>query len=144
MSFGSRADFLKPCKRRYGEFTMPSTGEVFRYRSLSEREFAAFEMDSLKETDDGLRTDEQRLEDARQRLIVLCLCDDNGERLLTDADTDAIGEKDARDTGALYDALREHCGIAKRVREAQLRATKKNSKRVTDEISPSGSPGDSE
>jgi hypothetical protein len=124
---------------------MPSTGEVFRYRSLSEREFASYEMDSLKETDEGLRTDETRLEDARQRLIVLCLCDGEGNRLLTDADVDAIGELDAGDTGALYDVLREHCGIAKRVREAQAKreAAKKNPNGAHAGTSPSGSPGDS-
>lgn len=128
MTFASRADFLAPCPRRYGTFHLPHSGCTVRYRSLSEAEFARFEMESLKQTDDGLRTDEQRLEDCRGRLIVLCLCDADGKRILSDADVDAIGDLDAADTSALYDVLREHCGIARRVREAQARreGAKKN------------------
>ena len=130
---------MQPCKRRYGTFTMMAAGLTVRYRSLSEAEFSAFEMDSLKQTDDGLRTDEERLEDARQRLIVLCLCDGDGAQLLNAGDVEAVSQWDAGDTAALYDVLREHCGIAKRVRDA----AKKNL-RARDATSPTGSPGGSE
>ncbi len=135
--FGTRGDFLAPCPRRYGEFTMPSTGVTYRYRSLSEAEFSEFEMALYVRDDDGLRTDDDRHKDMRGRLIVLCLCDENGERILTDGDVEKIGQLDAGDTGALYDALKEHCGLARRVRDAQAKreAAKKNLKEVPDETS---------
>ncbi len=126
--FVSRGDFLAPCPRRYGTFQMPTTGQTVRYRSLSEAEFSDFEMALYTRDEEGLRTDDDRHKDMRGRLIILCVCDAAGERILNDGDVAAIGQLDAGDTGALYDVLREHCGLARRVRDAQLKreAAKKN------------------
>lgn len=130
--FASRGDFLASCQRRYGTFDLPVSGLTVRYRSLSESEFAQFEMDAYRRGDEGLETDEDKLASTRERLIILCLCDGEGNRLLNDGDLDAVGQLDAGDTGALYDVLKEHCGIARRVREAKQRqeALKKTSNRT--------------
>lgn len=142
--FVSRGDFLAGCRRRFGTFTLPHSGQSVRYRSLSEAEFARFEMQTYKPSQEGegLETDPDALLNARERLIVLCLCDEAGNRLLTDADVDAISQLDAGDTGALYDVLREHCGIARRVREARARqeALKKSSPPIAAGDSPSALP----
>ncbi|MDE2426779.1 MAG: hypothetical protein KGO96_12830 [Elusimicrobia bacterium] len=127
----TRADFLRPCQRRFGELTLPFSGLTVRFRSLSELEFSQFEMDSLRASGDGdsFEPSDEAVRSTRARLIVLCLCDEGGVRILTSDDIESIECLDAGDTAALYDVLRDHCGLARRVTEAMARreAAKKNS-----------------
>jgi len=109
----SRADLLSPCKRRFGQCTLPISGAEVRFRSLSELEYSRFETDRMKRDDDGrLVTDESKLTGTRARLIVLCLCDESGERILGDADADGVQESlDIADSTFLFGELQKFCGM---------------------------------
>jgi hypothetical protein len=59
-------------------------------------------------------------------LIVLCLCDGNGERLLSDADTNSLKELDSTDTAYLQDEIQQHIGF----KEGDIEGLVKNSETV--------------
>jgi hypothetical protein len=88
-----------------------------RIRSLKETERSAYEAERFG-TDGDLQADRQL--DAKVRLIALCVCDGDGEPLLSPADVVALGERDGAFTGLMFDECFEHCGFSKRDREAIL------------------------
>lgn len=116
----TRATFLGGLQRRYGELVLPVAGVAVRYQSLSEREMSVYELARWDRDEEGnLQASDEALRTARARLIVLCLVDGDGNRLLTDADLEQVMLLDAVDMGALYDVLRDHCGIDRRVSAAK-------------------------
>jgi hypothetical protein len=92
--YASRADFLVPAARRIKDVTLPVRGIKLRIRSLFEGEKEAYE--ALLVTSKGDVTRDTML-NARRRLIALCLCDDKGERILSDADLDSMKALDGAD-----------------------------------------------
>ena len=101
--------FGKKPARRYCELTMPISGHRVRIQSLTERELSRYQMATLASSGTGLKR--SRLEDANRRLIVLCLVDSAGNRLLNDSHLERLAEWDAADTAYLYDQCASHCGI---------------------------------
>lgn len=119
----SRQTFLAGCQRRYSTELLPVSGVTVRFQSLSEGEMSAYEMAEFKRDIDGnllrdefgrLVRDEEAISDSRGRLIVKCLVDAEGNRLLTDSDIEQVRLLDSEDTMHLYSVLRKHCGIDKR------------------------------
>lgn len=104
----TRTDFLKPATRRYKNVTLPVSGNLCRIRSLMEGEKEAYEAATLSASG-GVRKD--RLENARRRLIVLCLVDDNGDPLLTAGDLDTLKTLDGADMATLQNEIMEHVGF---------------------------------
>lgn len=86
---------------------IPGLGHV-KIRSLKERERSQFETDAL---DDDGDLDRDSLLTAKRRLIILCVVDANLEPLLTDADLDALANKDGAILNALYKVCAEFSGI---------------------------------
>lgn len=109
MSVATRELFLAQPKPRYTEFTLPVAGLTVRMRSLSELERTQYENSRFGR--DG-KLIPGRLEDAKSRLICLCLVDDAGGQLLKAGDEQAVLQMDAADTGALYDACWDHVGFS--------------------------------
>lgn len=94
------------CRRRF-QVLKTLIGDV-RIRSLTERERAQFETDIVQDDQD---LDRDRLLDAKRRLVVLTVCDADGNPVLSVDDVAALGEVDAAITGQVYDAARKLCGF---------------------------------
>ena len=78
----------------------------FRIRSMTEGERGTIEASVLYADD---RAAAAKL--LKPRLICACLVDDDGDRIFSDADLDAITGLDSSVTSALADAIEQHCGI---------------------------------
>lgn len=127
--FASRADLLAPRGVRYGTMTLPVSGKMVRYRSLSDREYSQFQMGATREDPDGnLLDDPVRIATTRARLIVLCLVDQNGTAIFSEADISALAESlDSADSASLFDRLKDHCGLNRKKPLAErLEAEKKS------------------
>lgn len=87
---------------------------------------SAHEFGSLERDETGkFTTTDDAVNNARARLICVCLADGDGNRLLSDNDIEQVNILDSADTMALYDELREFLGISKRVERAE--SLRKNS-----------------
>ncbi len=126
--FTGRDEFLASKDRRYT--VVPVLGKKYRIRSLSEAEKSAFETDLYN---DGKGTPRERMLRAKPNLMVLCLVDAEGNRLLRDGDAAEIGEVDGLLTSKIYDAAWIHCGFAK----DDVENLAKNSPEIRDDGSPS-------
>jgi hypothetical protein len=51
---------------------------------------------------------EQKMKGFRVRFLVLCLCDDKGERLFSDADTEALGKKSSSSLNKAFESAWAH------------------------------------
>ena len=127
MTTTSRDELLRgPCRRHRD---VAVNGSQFRIQSLTEREKSRFETALLSKSGGVAKA---RLQDATRRLLVLCLVDDDGHRLLEDGDVDALGDVDGAITSGLYTACREHCGFE----EGDVEELAKNSHGLRVEPSP--------
>jgi hypothetical protein len=102
-----RGEFLAPSPRRFKVVPLADGNQV-RIRNLTELEKAEFEASVLTDKGD---LSSRLLRKHRMRLIVACVCDDQGNQVLTDADLPAIGAKDGAITTQLADECRKHCGF---------------------------------
>lgn len=75
----------------------------------------------------------------RSRLVVRCLCDDSGKRILQDGDVALVGQIDSLILGMIYDAALELNGMGKEADESLL----KNSPNGQSAVSGSASPATS-
>lgn len=105
--------------RRYREVTLPVSGHRVRIRSLSELELSTFQMATLSKKGEFAKA---RLTNANRRLIVICLVDQAGNRLLNDTNLGALANWDGADAAFLYTECAEHCGI----REQDIEELAKN------------------
>lgn len=97
-------------KRRYREVDLPTMGVRLRLQSLTERELAGYHQTAMAK--DGQKFKPERLLDATRRLIVLCLVDPAGNRLLNESHIAKLADWDAADTQYLYNQCAEHVGIS--------------------------------
>jgi len=107
-NYATRDQILSAPKRRFAEVDIPDWGK-FRVRSLTELERSKFEA-SIR--DKQGKVSNAKLLDLKCRLIVLCVVDENGDTLLTNADIDALREQDSCRTNQLVDAIQKHCGFS--------------------------------
>lgn len=104
-------------------------GIKFRIQSLTEKEKANYEADLMEK---GGGFNRNRLIDARLRLIIRCLVDEQGNQMLTDGDIKVLQEMDGGIVSELADHCRSHCGFD----ELDIEETLKNSASVRVESSP--------
>ena len=123
ISFADRASLLGLRQRRYAKFTLPRSGQTVRIRSLSDGEFSDFEDAGFEHDDDTgkLIVNAEQQRNARARLIVSTVCDESGTPVFTPADVDSVMEIDMDDAMALYDAIRDHVGVAGAVARKKAR-----------------------
>jgi hypothetical protein len=114
-------------KRRYAELTLPIAGHRVRIQSLTERETSEYQAAVLSRTGQMGSYSRQRLLDASRRLIVLCLVDTAGNRILNDTHVEQLAEWDAADTGYLYEECAKHVGL----KTADIEELAKNSSAIT-------------
>lgn len=99
-------------RRRFREVSLPVSGLAVRIRSLTESEVSAYYAHvATAKTDTGRN---KRIENANRRMFALCLVDHEGNRLLTDAEADCLGNLDAADSQELAVACQQHAGINQR------------------------------
>lgn len=105
---------LAATQRRYSAIrTLPVTGMRVRYRSLTESEYSQFEAATLTARDE--RTYNDRLKDAKVRLIILATVEAESDALVFKAsDAAFLKDVDARETRVLYTDAVEHVGTTNR------------------------------
>ena len=96
-------------KRRFREVHLPVCDATVRIRSLTEGELSSYQRKMFAKRGQGF--DQQGMVSANRRLFVLCLVDENGDRLFGDHDADKLADMDAADASALFEACAEHCGL---------------------------------
>ena len=101
-------ELFAPAARRYKYVTLPVSGKQVRIQSLTERETSLYESQALTKKGD-IRLN--KLEDANRRLIILCLVDGAGNRILNATHAPRIGEWDSADAKHLYQECASHTGI---------------------------------
>lgn len=134
--FADRAALLavaEKCPRRYRTETLPVCGLTVRIQSLNEGELSAYYTRTATAKSDTAR--EQRMRNATRRLFTLCIVDADGNRLLGDADTEALAGLDSKDSQVLATACQEHVGIAR----GEIEDLAKNSEATAADDSPTES-----
>ena len=127
----NREALLGKTKRRYKTVDLPG-GETARIQSLTEREKSEYECSVLSTRGRAVRS---KMTAATRALIVLCLVDNAGNRILADTDMEQLAAVDGGVTSAIYAAACEHCGFT----ADDIESLVKNSESVHVEGSPSSS-----
>lgn len=108
-ALATREQFLNGAvARRYANVALPVSGLTVRVRSLTELERSRHEQAILDSKGERIAA---RVRDSRIRLIVLCLVDERGDRLLNDTDVEQVGKLDMHDTKVLTDFLWDWLGF---------------------------------
>lgn len=105
----NKGELLSKTQRRYKMVPLPG-GDLARIQSLTEREKSEYECSVLSSRSG--RAIRSRMASATRALIILCLVDGNGNRLLGDEDHDKLSQVDGAVTAAIYTAASEHCGFS--------------------------------
>jgi hypothetical protein len=87
-------------------------------RSLSGAEKAKWEYDAISVSNtpkagSSITLTKDRMLTARERLVELATCNEDGSRFFKDGDASAIGKKNANIVSTLYDAAAKLSGISK-------------------------------
>jgi hypothetical protein len=127
--FAGKSDLLGLTQRRYRDVVI-SEQLKFRIQSLTEGEKSSYEASIL--TGAG-KVNKQKLLAARRRLLVMCLVDGEGLRLLTESDADQLAQMDGAVASRIYDVCQDHCGFS----DEDIEGLVKNSGRGLAEDSPS-------
>lgn len=118
----TRQSFLTGCKRRFKDIEL-SNGQTVRIRSLTEGEQSEYEMSIyerdgagmlVRDENGNLVRDDMAIVQNRSRLIVMCVVDAEGNRLLTDTDVAQVELMDGADIRWLYGSIQEHLGLLAR------------------------------
>lgn len=100
----SREQILDAPDRKTEDVDVPEWGGTVRVRSLSGAERDAYEAGIVQLRGDGSR--KITLANARARLVALTVCDEGGNRLFSEADVTALGEKSAAALERVFDVAR--------------------------------------
>lgn len=106
----SREQILGADDRKTQDVPVPEWGGTVRVRSLTGTERDAYEAGIVQLRGDGSR--KFTLQNARARLVSLALCNENGERMFTDADIKALGDKSAAALERVFDVARNLSGLS--------------------------------
>jgi hypothetical protein len=111
MTFLTKSDLLKKAVRRYLDFQITINGEsrTCRIQSLTEKERSDYEASMQLAKNNAIKS--QRMKDAKRRLIVLCVVDENGNTILTMADVKELENVDSQITSIIFNKCIEHVGF---------------------------------
>ena len=111
MTLLTRDQLLTPVERKIVRVDLSELGEdchVFvqgmtaKGRSHFERQFAG----------KSERASERRMAEIRERLMIACVCDGEGNRLLNKDDVEALGQQAASVVELIVDACQKVCGMS--------------------------------
>lgn len=110
MSFLTKTDLLKKAERRYLEFPVSICGDdkTCRIQSLTEKERSDYEA-AMQLASKANKA--QRMKDAKRRLIVLCVVDEENKPLLTMSDVKELEDVDSKTTSNIFNKCVEHVGF---------------------------------
>jgi hypothetical protein len=115
----SKEDILKAEDRATEEVEVPEWGGSVLVLGMTGRERDAYEV-SLRD----LRTGQRRpdaLNNVRAKIVARCVVDDDGNRLFTDADVAALGEKSAAAIDRVFDVAARLSGLSDEDQEDMVR-----------------------
>lgn len=95
--------------RSFVEFEVAEWGGSVLLAAMSAAERDAFEAGML---DNKGKSDKNRLRNFRARFIASCIVDKDGNRLFSDADIKALGDKSAAAISRVFDKCRELNGMS--------------------------------
>ena len=98
-------------QRRYKELNLPVRGCKVRIQSLTEWEVSEYQAVMVSSRGGATAYIRGRLVDASRRLIVLCLVDGAGNRILNKSHVELLADWDAADATFLYTECAAFCGI---------------------------------
>jgi hypothetical protein len=123
--------FSAPPKRRFDVVgPLPVSGHTVRIRSLTSLELSRYQCATIATAGAGLK--KSRMEDASERLIALCLVDDEGNPICTPEHVARMAEWDSADVEYLY----ERCARWVGVKKGEIEDLVKNSEGIGDAASP--------
>jgi len=105
MSYLTREQILEAPDVRYEDVAVPEWGGTVRVRSLSGAERDRFEDSITQQNGKGVRKD---IKNIRAKLVALCVVDESGKRIFTEADVQALGRNSSI-------ALDRVCEVAQRL-----------------------------
>lgn len=105
----SRDDILKADDLETQELEVPEWGGTVLVRALSGKERDAYEASLVQ-----FRGNERlpQLANMRAKLVVRCIVDDQGQRLFTDQDANALGQKSAHALNRVFEVAAELSGLS--------------------------------
>ena len=106
----SKEDILKAEDRTTEEVDVPEWGGSVLVLGMTGRERDAYEV-SLRDQRTGQRRPDA-LSNIRAKIVVRCVVDDDGNRLFTEADIAALGEKSAAAIDRVFDVAARLSGLS--------------------------------
>jgi len=105
----SKADMLQPRSRRIVEVDVPEWGGVVRVQELTTSERSKFET-SLQGKKG--KSDPSRTVTVRERLIVLSVVDEQGQRVFSDEDIPALSEQPIKAIERIFNTIQDVSGFS--------------------------------
>ena len=104
-----KSAFLTPVPVDLVKFEIPELGGSVYIKGMTVVERSKFERQFRTRKGD---TNDRKMNEIRQRMLVACVCDSSGQQLLTDADIEAIGKQRADIVERLVNAAQVACGMS--------------------------------
>lgn len=104
-----KSAFLKPVPVDLVEFEIPELGGSVFIRGMTVVERSKFERQFRTRKGD---TNERKMNEIRQRMLIACVCNSDGQQLLNEADVEAIGKQRADIVERLVNAAQIACGMS--------------------------------
>tara|TARA_Y100000593_G_C4114872_1_gene239742 strand:- start:64 stop:444 length:381 start_codon:yes stop_codon:yes gene_type:complete len=101
--------FLTPVPVDLVEFKIPELGGSVWIKGMTVTERSTFERQFRTRKGD---TNERKMNEIRQRMLVACVCNADGQQLLTETDIEAIGKQRADIVERLVNAAQIACGMS--------------------------------
>ena len=108
MTLITREQLLNPLPTRIEKVEIEEMGGHVFVKSLSEQQRTEFEMSLMKGNGNLSR---KSLASGRRRLVALCVCDKDGNCLLTEDDAKRLAEQSAAVVDRLYAIAQQLCGL---------------------------------
>lgn len=104
-----KAAFLTPVPVDLVEFEIPELGGSVYIKGMTVVERSKFERQFRTRKGD---TNERKMNEIRQRMLIACICNADGQQLLNEADVEAIGKQRADIVERLVNAAQIACGMS--------------------------------
>jgi hypothetical protein len=109
MSSLSREAFLRPAKVNVVEVPVPELGGSVFVKGMTAKDRSRFE--TQFQLSSG-KSNTRKMKEIRERLVIACLCDEEGVLLLQDSDVDAVGSQPAAVIERIVEAAQKVCGMS--------------------------------
>ncbi len=109
MTYLTREGILNATDLTLEPVEVPEWGGNVLVRGLTGAERDAYEASIVKQVGNKARMD---MENMRAKLVALCLVDENGKRLFTQADAEALGKKSGAALQRVFAAAQRLSGLA--------------------------------